>query len=294
MLIGWASADTTPERPVILRGQFHTRISQRVNDPLWATALALEADGEQAVLVSCDRVGIPAAILGRLCEAVGALVPDLDPGKLVVSATHTHTAPELEEGIYPPEGPEVTTPTEYADFFVERVADAVARAWRGRAEGGVSWALGHAVVGHNRRLTYADGSSQMYGKSDREDFECVEGYEDHGVDFLFTWDPDRNLTGMVVNLACPSQVTEGEWYVSADFWHEAREEIRKRRGEGLFILPQCAAAGDQSPHLLLYQRAEEAMRQRRGLSEREEIGRGIGSNLRKGGSCPLIENAAVA
>jgi hypothetical protein len=51
--------------------------------------------------------------------------------------------------------------------------------------------------------------------------------------------------------------------------------LRRRLGEGLFFLPQCAAAGDQSPHLLFDQRAEAAMRDRRGLTEREEIGRRI-------------------
>ena len=43
----------------------------------------------------------------------------------------------------------------------------------------------------------------------------------------------------------------------------------------MFVLPQCAAAGDQSPHFLLYEREEEYMRQRRKVSEREEIARRI-------------------
>jgi hypothetical protein len=82
---------------------------------------------------------------------------------------------------------------------------------------------------------------------------------------------------LAVNLACPSQVTENAYYVSADFWHEARTEVRRRHGESLFILPQCAPAGDQSPHFLLYAREEAHMRARLGLSEREVIGRKIAS-----------------
>jgi hypothetical protein len=275
MLIGWASADTSPDRPVNLRGQFNVRISEFVKDPVTVTALALESGGEQAIMVSCDRVGIPSVIQQRVAEAVAAQLPDFDATKLVLFATHPHTAPEIVEGFYPPQGPEVMSPTEYADLFVERAADAAVRAWRGRAEGGISWGLGFAVVGRNRRITYADGSSLMYGQTDREDFECVEGYEDHSVGVIFTWDAARRLTGMVVNLACPAQVTESQLFVSADFWHEARVELRRRLGEGLFFLPQCAAAGDQSPHLLFDQRAEAAMRDRRGLTEREEIGRRI-------------------
>lgn len=275
MKIGWARTDTTPDRPNNLRGQFVVRVSERVNDHLYATALALEKDGQQAVLVACDRVGIPAPIELQVREAVARRLPDFDPRHLILNATHTHTSPELREGFYPELGPEVMTPTEYAAFFVEQVTEAIVLAWHNRAEGGVSRGYGHAVVGHNRRLSYLGGSSVMYGKSDRADFSHVEGYEDHGVDLLYTWDPQGQLTGVIVNLACPSQVTEGELYVSSDFWHEARLEIGKRVGEGVFVLPQCAAAGDQSPHLLLEQGPEALMRERRGLTEREEIGRRI-------------------
>ena len=70
-------------------------------------------------------------------------------------------------------------------------------------------------------------------------------------------------------------MVEGESFVSADFWHETRLELHRRFGDEVFILPQCSAAGDQSPHPLLYQAAEAAMRERRGLTEREEIARRI-------------------
>jgi hypothetical protein len=273
MRIGWSSADVTPDRPISLRGQFHVRLSERVNDPLTATALALEGSGAQALLISCDLASASGAIQERLREALRPRLPDFDVAHLVLNATHTHTGPTLEEGTYPDQGPEVMTPTECADLFVARVADAAVEAWRRRGPGAVSWAYGHAVVGHNRRAAYLDGHSEMYGKTDREDFAGLEGAEDHGVDLLFTWDDRSRLTGIVVNLACPSQVTEGASYVSADFWHETRVALRERFGEGLSVLPQCSAAGDQSPHLLLHQRAEQRMLERRGLTEREEIAR---------------------
>ncbi len=280
MKIGWACADITPSRPVLLRGQFHARVSKCVHDPVTAAVLAMEAAGpggakEQAVMVSCDRAGVPGVIQERLRDILKPRLPDLDTSRLFLNATHTHTAPEIEEGVYPPQGPDVMTPTEYAEFFLKQVAEAVAKAWQSRAAGGVSWAYGHAVVGHNRRVSYFGGASKMYGRTDQADFESIEGYEDHGVDLLFTWDERRNLTGIVVNLACPSQVSEHELYVSADFWHETRLELRKRYGDGLFVLPQCSAAGDQSPHLLLHKRPEQRMREKRGLSAREEISRRI-------------------
>jgi len=92
---------------------------------------------------------------------------------------------------------------------------------------------------------------------------------------LFFWDESKTFVGIIVNIACTAQETEGLSEVSADFWHDVRVEVRRRFSRDIFILPQCAAAGDVSPHLLYRSRAEEQMRQRRGLSSREEIARRI-------------------
>ena len=58
----------TPDRPVSLAGQMHTRISKGVESPVTATALALESRQgdkvlDQAILVSCDLVAIGDGIL---------------------------------------------------------------------------------------------------------------------------------------------------------------------------------------------------------------------------------------
>jgi hypothetical protein len=282
--VGWATQEITPDQPAMLRGQFHVRISNSVHDPITVTALALESKGEQCVMVSADIVTIPEDLLAGVRRRLTYLAPDLSPEKVFISATHTHTAPTTLEDAWEDQGPGVLQPGEYAAFFIERAAACVADAWHSRKPGALSWGCGHAVVGYNRRQVKRDGESQMYGDTSTDDFSHIEGYEDHGVDMLFTYDTDRKLTGMVVNLACPSQSTEGASFISADFWHEARSEIRRRHGEGLFVLPQCSAAGDQSPHLIWKKPAEARMLKLKGLleggtdlrmAERTEIGNRI-------------------
>jgi hypothetical protein len=297
LYVGWARVDITPDKPVALIGQLHKRISQKVRDPLTATALALETRGddgqpEQAILISCDLLFIRKSVQDRLRQIVKGRLPDFDVEKLFLNATHTHTGPGFSDqdfgSLYDVSKDEgVMTASEYADFFVERAARIAVEAWRSRKPGGMSWALGHAVVGWNRRAHYFDGSSVMYGKTNRPDFANLEGTEDHGVEMLFFWDQDKAPTGIVVNIACTAQETEGISEVSADFWHEVRLEIRRRLARDIFILPQCAAAGDNSPHLLFRTRAEEIMRQRRGLSSRQEIARRIASAVED--SLPLAK-----
>lgn len=284
LFVGWASTDITPQKPVNLVGQYEKRIARTIRDPLTATALALETRGaagsvEQAILVSCDTVGIPKAVTEKLRAKLESRLPGVDLRKVLLNGTHTHTAPGLVETTYKPydtsDDPSVMRPSEYAEFFIERVAEVVIRAWESRKPAGLSWGLGYASVGTNRRAVSFDGKAVMYGATDVPSFSHVEGYRDDGVEMLFCWDADKKLTGIVVNLACTSQETEGLSEVSADFWHETREAIRRRAGPDVFVLAQCAAAGDQSPHLLYRKGAEEVMAKRRGLTRRQEIARRI-------------------
>lgn len=294
LLIGWAQRDITPDQAVNLCGQFHTRITKTVRDPVTITALVLAAEepADTAVFVSCDAAMISPGVYEQCRRAIKARLPSLDVAKLIMNATHTHTAPQMFDFWYPPQGPEVMTPRAYAEFVTQRVADAVAEAWKNKKPGGVSWGFGYAVVGHNRRVVYFDdlskrpdakplpggyrnGTAAMYGNTNDAQFSHIEGYVDHGLDVLFTWDQAEKLTGLIINLACPSQETEGESAISADFWHDIRVELRARHGRKLFVLPQCSAAGDLSPHPLLHQKAEERMLQLMGRSRRQEIGRRV-------------------
>ena len=68
--IGVATTNITPDRPVALDGQFGLRISQGVDNPVMATAVAVEARPggravDQAILVSCDLVAIRPAVLSQ-------------------------------------------------------------------------------------------------------------------------------------------------------------------------------------------------------------------------------------
>lgn len=271
--VGWASVSITPDEPVQLMGQHHERVSTSVRDPVTATALALEtrdddARGDQAILVSCDLVAMPRDLVDKVREAVESRLCGFDVRRLTLSATHTHTAPVMMPGWYRRPAAGVMDPSQYADFFVKRVSEAVIEAWECRRPGAVSRALGHAAVGYNRRMAYEDGTAKMYGSSDTPGFLNVEGSQDHGVELLFCSDLEGNLTGVVVNIACPSQVVESEYYVSADFWSAVRRRLRERYSEGLNVLPLTGAAGDQSPRDLVRRgRGEPNMRHESGLEE---------------------------
>ena len=276
--IGWAEADITPAKKVSLVGQFAERISEYVEKPLTATAMAVSTEDEQLVLCSCDLVGISYTLVDAVREKLADNGQGLDPMKVILSAIHTHTGPgyagrgnstrrqsgvsssfrSLIESQLPPDkkyvesanvtaNPEIATDEELLEFLSERIARAILEAWKNRAPGGFSNAFGRAVVGMCRRACYSDGTAQMWGDTDTAVFTQLEGGNDSGIELLYVFDAENKLTGIVANLACPAQCVQHRLFVSPDFWGEAKMLVRKHFGEHVFLLPQCSAAGDQCP-----------------------------------------------
>ena len=284
--VGAAVVDITPSRPVALMGQFHTRIAQRVETPLRAVALAVDsgsaADG-RVVWIACDLTALPRSVLERFRARFKARVPGLDGRQVILSATHTHTAPVLSEDFeellirYPlPEVGSLLRPQEYVEFLVEKLCQVAAEAWAKLEPAGVSWTLGFAAVGENRRAGFTTGETRMYGNTAEPGFRRLEGGQDPGVETLFFWDSHKRLLAAAVNVNCPAQEVEERTVIHADFWHEARERIRRGVGKpDLPVLGWCGAAGDLSPHPMLRRAAEARMNRLRGVSREQELGRRI-------------------
>jgi hypothetical protein len=286
MKIGFASRAITPPRPALIQGQMHRRIGQSALDPLTVTALVLDGVPDKAVFVSCDMAYISSSLCRAVRQRAASRLPDLPGDRIIMNSTHTHTSLVIEDGFYEHPGGDVMTPGESEVWVADRASEALVEAWETRKPRVLGNAFGHAVVGHNRgAVYYPDKHAEMYGKTDREDFAWIGGYEDHSLDMLFVWEPDGTLAGVALAIPCPSQVDENLEQFSADYWHEIRVELRRRLGARLQILPLCAPAGDQSPHFLIYGKQEQEMRRRRGLTERQEIAQRVGDAVERALRC---------
>lgn len=282
--IGAASADITPDRPVPLTGGTSVRIGREVLSRCTANVLALESrDGQrsldQAILVSCDLCVIRPGIQDGFRKHLTGRLPGFDLNKLFLAATHTHHAPVLLQNRYDEKDyGDAMQPKEYVAWLYEQMAEAVVKAWESRAAGAVAWGLGHAVAGHNRRVIFSDGVARMHGPASDPRCRHIEGYEDHAVHILCFYDAQRRLKATALTLASTAQCGGGS-KVSADLWHDVRELIQERHGEGVCVLGFSAAAGDQTPRPQVNRKGEQRMYEFRGLTYTQEIGRRIANTF---------------
>ena len=280
--IGWASRDISTDRPVDIPGQFHIRVSKGVLDPITATALVIDNGEDLLVFVSADLVCIRAYLVEEVRARVKAQEPRISVDRIVISATHTHDgASYYRQAIaglaspdqVPHEGIEIASSDDYRAFLSGAIADAICEAYANRRPGGVTYGYGFAAVGHSRREVYfddlskrpgfagrpgmmVDGHAKMYGPTSDPMFSHYEAGMDPFVNLLYTFNARGKLTGAVINVPAPSQCSEMREMLSADYWHDVRQTVRAKHGD-IFILPQCAAAGDLSPRVQHYYAAQQ-------------------------------------
>ncbi len=271
--IGWGRREVSTKEPVSIPGQVHLRISEGIHDKLYVTALCVDGgEGQDSVIFcSCDVISLRGDIIRLTRERVKALDPQIPVQFIFMGATHTHSgatlgaAPEVS-----PDGKPIYSSVKYREFFADQCAQAIVEAWNTRAPGGIAYGYGYAVVAHSRRTVYMHDVSQrnpnavapnghavMYGNTNDEWFSGYEAGADHFVNAMYTFDAENRLTGIVANVPCPSQISEQFTMLSADYWTEVRRMVAQEFGEDVYVMPQCAAAGDLSPRILHYQDAQE-------------------------------------
>ncbi|MEN3942832.1 PVC-type heme-binding CxxCH protein [Prosthecobacter sp. SYSU 5D2] len=93
LMAGAATTDISPKKlPAIRNGGFTQVLWNRVDDPLYARALALKSGEETLVICVVDSCMLPTDV----CDAIKARVAQetgIPSGRILISSTHTHSAP---------------------------------------------------------------------------------------------------------------------------------------------------------------------------------------------------------
>jgi len=275
LLVGWSEISLTPDKKITLAGQFFERISEYVETPITATAMAVESDGEQMIICSCDLVGINAVLFNEVIETVKAKATDINTDKVIITATHVHTAHDYRKSSkstatttkdilnrylsadkqyvakVSEKGDDIMSPDESLEFLREKIAEVIITAWNNRKPARFAQGFGRAAVGMNRRVCYNDGSAKMWGDVNTATFTELEGGNDSGIEMMFLYDENEKLTGVVANICCPSQVVEHRSFISSDYWGKVKILLREKYGDDIFLLALGGPGGDQCPRDLI-------------------------------------------
>ena len=263
IFIGWSEADITPpmDKKVALYGQYYARNAAGIHSRLKTVAAAFDSGEEMFITASLDLVNFQQDFHRKIREKVASIEPEIQPEKVFLNAIHTHNGPSATpvglSDIWRERDTDTLSPADYVEFVIPVIAENIVKAWRSRKKGGIMRAFGNARIGHCRRAVYSNGKAEMYGDTTRRDFVGMEAGEDSGVDILFTLDEKGKKTGMILNVACPSQVMEATYVISSDFAGRTRELLKEEYGNDFCMIYQISPAGCQSPRDLVRHYATE-------------------------------------
>jgi putative membrane-bound dehydrogenase-like protein len=150
---GAAAVDLSPRSlPAIRNGGFLQAVADRVDDPLFARCLVISGGGETIAIVVVDSCMLPTDV----CDAIKARAVErtgIPADRILISATHTHSAPSVMAYCLGSGRDEA-----YTQFVIPRVADAIELAQQKLQPARLGWnSINAGEYTHCRRwITRAD------------------------------------------------------------------------------------------------------------------------------------------
>jgi hypothetical protein len=171
--VGVAESDITPPKGFPVAGYYHERLATGTLDPLKARAIVFRAAKTQAAVVSCDLTGIAVDLTGEVRRRASART-GIPAEHIIVTATHSHTAPDYMKDLYDYLGNRDGTTKAESPYaarlvggIVDAIADAHSRAGPAVLEAGS--ARQETPVSFNRRFLMRDGSVRTWMSLDNPD-----------------------------------------------------------------------------------------------------------------------------
>ena len=245
--VGVAETDITPPVGFPMAGYYHERLAEGTLDPLKAKAIVFRDDDTKAALVVCDLIGI-STDLSREVRKRTSLKTGIPAGNIIISATHSHTAPDYmrELWLYLGEERQQKLRAEYIEKLLDGPVDAIARAHA--AARPVTLATGAAMqkapVAFNRRFVMRDGSVRTWQKLANKDVIRAAGPVDPEIGLLAIRDAESGATlGVFSNFALHLDTVGGmRW--SADYPLYIERTLRKAVGEDAISIFGAGCCGD--------------------------------------------------
>ena len=233
---GAATSNITPRLGISINGYFNDRAARHIHDELHARCLVLDDGRTRLAIVVCDSCMIPREIMDaakRLVQERSGLAAE----HILISATHTHTAP-TSAGVFQSEPDK-----EYLQFLTGRIADGVTRAINNLAPAKIAWGVGQEPSQvFNRRWKMKPGTipaNPFGGTNDlvkmnpqpaSENLVEPAGPTDPQVAVLSVQSPEGLPIALLANYSLHYVGTSRDNDVSADYYGAFADRIQQLLG----------------------------------------------------------------
>ena len=252
--VGAAKVEITPTTPVLLSGYAARGMVEidRVEQQLWARAVAIGSDDEgPVVLISVDNCGVPLAVRRKVAEA-------LEPHgvaneRLVVSSTHTHSAPMLTGVLANLFSADIPAPMQakidrYTNRLTAKMIEAAELALKNRQSARLRYGVGKIGFAINRRTP--------------------GGPTDHDVPVLSAVDAAGNIQAIVLGYSCHCTALAAVPFISGDWAGYSSAHLEAEFHDAV-ALTMIGCGADQNPH------------PRQKLEHAQQHGRMIGEEVKR-------------
>ncbi len=175
---GAYAMDITPAKlPISVNGSMTDRQATAVHDRLHARCLILDDGKIELAIAVCDSCMMPREVLDD-AKAQAARLTGIPPGRMLIAATHTHTAPTVA-GVF-----QSDPDKDYQKFLAERIARGIEQAHKNRVPAQAGWGVAKEPTQvYNRRWHMKPGSLQAdpFGRT-TDKVKMNPGYQNPGLD----------------------------------------------------------------------------------------------------------------
>ena len=229
VLVGSSFGVINPDTGNFIAGDKQNSHFKGIHDSLYVKVVFVSDSKNSFAILTVDCIGIIYPTLLEIRKAVSEQIPasELDPSRIVLSSTHTHSGPDVV-GLWGANQASSGVNDAYMKKLVTVAASKIAEAWKSRKPGHISWA--------ETKL----GEGWVYNI-------CIPEELDGSVTILQFTDMKGNSIATLTNFAChPTFMDAATDLVSADyvggFYKEMNNEIH---GVNLFL--QGAVGGWVQP-----------------------------------------------
>ena len=224
-----------PDVPVSLVGYFNLRMWEEILDDIEVRALVIEQGGQYCAIIQFDLITVSQELLEAFYNEITD-IKTLHRENMIITATHTHTAPETRT-IRP------GSHKDYAPFAARKAAESLREALDNMRPGELYTGLtDDNRFCFNRRYWMKDGTVMTNPGKINSDVDSPEGETDYEIP-LIGIKQDGKLKVLLANIVNHSDTIDG-CKVSADWPGFFIRQLQSELSGDSMVIPLIGASGN--------------------------------------------------